>query len=120
MKKLLLLLSLLLCIGTTQAATITLNDVLCNTGGIATCANPGAGVSSLIYNSSNGQLTVTINGVQYQSARYTATDQGGTVYAADGSSHVVETVFATWITRTRSGRGQVTTTHWELKSGSII
>jgi hypothetical protein len=103
-----------------QAHAATLTDTLCGTGGIATCSNPGPEVSSLIYNSSNGQLIVTINDVQYQSARYTATEEGATVYAADGSSHVVQTVFATWITRTRSGRGQTVTTHWELKSGSVL
>ena len=103
-----------------QAHAATLTDTVCGTGGIATCANPGPGISSLIYNSSNGQLTVTINGVQYQSARYTATEEGAMVYTADGTSHVVQTVFATWRTTVRSGRGQTTTTHWELKSGSVL
>lgn len=101
-----------------QAATITLNDTLCGTG-TAICSNPAPGMSSLSFSPTYGRLTVMIDGVQYVSAPYSATAQGGTVYAADGTWKEVTTVFATWTTRVVSGRGAGYVTHWELKSGSV-
>ena len=101
------------------ASLITLNDVPCSTGLTAFCQNPAPGVSLLTFSPSGGRLTVTIDGMQYVSAPYSATAQGGTVYAADGTWKEVTTVFATWQTCTRTGRGQSCVTHWELKSGTI-
>ena len=96
-------------------ADIPLQDTQCGTGLTAFCSSPAAGVSLLTFSPSGGRLTVTIDGVQYVSAPYSATAQGGTVYASDGTWKEVSTVFVTWITR--SGRNTVT--HWELKSGTI-
>lgn len=96
-------------------ADIPLQDTVCSTGLTAICSNPAPGISSLTYNPTWGRLTVTVDGVQYVSAPYSATAQGGTVYASDGTWKEVSTVFVTWITR--SGRNTVT--HWELKSGTI-
>jgi len=119
MKKLLLALSLLLCIGTTRAATIALNDTPCGSGITAICSNPAPGITSLSYSSSFRRLVVVIDGMTYDSGLYQATPQGGSVYAADGSSRVVETVFATWTTYVRSGRSTAAVQHWELKAGSV-
>jgi hypothetical protein len=96
-------------------AAAALTPELCGTGLTAMCANPAPGISLLSFNPTWGRLTVTIEGVQYVSAPYSATAQGGTVYGPDGQWLEVTTVFATWITR--SGRNSVT--HWELKGGSI-
>lgn len=98
-------------------ADITLQDTLCGT--LGQCANPAPGVEYLNYSANYGRLIVSINGVIYDSGVHLATIDGGTVYAADGSSHVVTTIFATWRTCNHVGRGQSCLTHWELKGGSI-
>jgi hypothetical protein len=107
------LFSLALLASTASAEPLT--PELCGTGLTAICANPAPDISSLTFNPTWGRLTVTIAGVPYVSAPYSATAQGGTVYAADGTWREVSTVWATWITRASRN----TVTHWELKSGSV-
>jgi len=117
MNKPLLPLVLLLACATASAEPLT--PELCGTGLTAICANPAPDISSLTFNPTWGRLTATINGVQYVSAPYSATAEGGTVYSADGTWKEVSTVWAMWLTCTRTGRGQSCITHYELKSGSV-
>lgn len=116
MKTLIASIALLLICAAAQA-DIPLQDTQCGT--LAQCANPAPGMDYLDYSVLHGRLIVSINGVTYDSGLNNATLEGGAVYAANGQSHMVTTVFATWRTCTRSGRGQTCLTHYELKSGSV-
>jgi hypothetical protein len=103
------------------ADPITLQDTECATPG-AQCGTVAPGITLAYmpyYNQPYGRLTLVVNGVTYTSAtQYSATPEGGVVYA-NGQPLTVTTVFATWQTCTRTGRGQSCLTHWELKSGSV-
>lgn len=118
MKSLLACLLLLTAAHVDAADPITLQDTLCGTGTTATCSNPAPNVSVLSYNPTYQRLTVTIDGIQYDSGAYRATAQGATVYAADGTYRVVQTTFVNWQTLVRSGHNFYIT-HWELKDGSV-
>ncbi len=102
-----------------QAHAEPLTPELCGTGLTAFCSNAAPDISLLTYSPSGGRISVTIHGVLFVSAPYSATDLGATVYAPDGTWKEVTTVWATWRTCTRTGRGQSCLTHFELKSGSV-
>jgi hypothetical protein len=137
MKKLLLSISLLLCTGLAQAATITLNDTLC-LGTV--CSNPAPAVAYVSVSEQYGMVTASIAGVPLSTGTYQLdilgavnageadpvsgkdfTLQGVRLLDPNGQLKYTATLtLRHWTTRTTSGKvvGQLVQ-HWELKSGNI-
>ena len=131
-------LCLLLLCPVVHAASITLNDTLCNG---AVCQNPAPAVQYVAISETYGQVTASVGGIPLSTGAYqldiAGADAAGIADPLGGKDFTLSDVrlldpngqlrytatltFHHWTTRVVSGRlaGHIVN-HWELEGGSLL
>ena len=113
---LLALASLLLSLSA-QAETITLQPSGCGLTRYCLDVANDAGADIAIYaGPTYANRTLYLNGVAYTGPNTSPS----VLYAVDGSWLTLSTEFSSYVTCTKSGRGQHCSTHWTLTGGAVV
>jgi hypothetical protein len=113
------ILSLLLCLFAlnAQAETITLQPSGCGLTRYCLDVANDAGADIAIYaGPTYSNRTLYLRGVAYTGPNTSPS----VMYAVDGAWLTLTTEFSSYVTCTKSGRGQHCSTHWTLMGGSVV
>lgn len=114
-----LLLSLILTLFglSAQAGTITLESSNCGLTRYCLDVNNDAGAEIAIYaGPTYPNRTLYLNGESYSGPNTSPS----VLYTVDGKWLTLTTAWSTYVTCTKSGRGQHCSTHWVLTGGAVV
>lgn len=107
-----------------HAETINLPDTGCKATGV--CLNVSPQVEYVQFSDYYSQVTVSVNGVIYDSGRFQIAIQvddtfplKGVLYGPNGALLVIDAQMKHWRTYVRTGKGQSWVQHYELLSGTL-